>query len=262
MAKSPARLRKPNVAWFQAKIQESAYSQTEIATRIGLNKAGFSRMMSGSQQMTTEAASVLANILDESIVEVLKQADALSPGVPAARLETLVARSGGGSGDVAGARAATVYTHPSLGDITASEDIENRRLPRTDIVGWIDDEGFVHGRGIDSPTRVSSPMRLPPESVAYRFQTENEWNRCVVYVNADASGEGVPAAAIGQLCVAKIAWEKEEGGYEDVTALIWINRKIEGNNFGVKLFSSGNKSAKATTLLLKKAFPVLWIRQR
>lgn len=262
MAKSPAR--KPNVnrKWFEQKILSSAYTQTEIATRIGINKAGFSRMLSGDQQMTTEAASVIANLLDESIIEILKQADALSPGVSAARLETLAGGAGGagssGAGVVVGERAATVYKHPSLGEITAAEDLENRRLPRTDIVGWIDEEGLIHGRGVDSPTRVSSPMRLPSETVAYRFQTNDEWDRWILYVNTDPEVEGVPTAALGQLCIVRIINESNKA----TLMLRHLLRKIDENNYLVKPILSNKLSNKATPALLKKAWPVLWMRQR
>lgn len=260
MAKSPARKTSPNRAWFEKKIVDSAYTQTEIATRIGINKAGFSRMLSGDQQMTTEAASVLANLFDESIVEVLRQADALSPGVSAARLEALIGGKAP-AGEVVGERKATVYRHPSLGEISKDEDEEHRRLPRTDIVGWIDDAGRIHSRGVDSPRRISSPIRLPAETVGYRFQTSDQWDRWVIYVAIDPEADGVPTAALGQLCVVRGILSNNESN-KPVTMLRHLLRKKNEKNYIVKAISSNVENEKATSMLLKNAFPVLWMRQR
>lgn len=133
--------------------------------------------------------------------------------------------------------------------VAAGIDPEAGAKGAVSVVGWVDDSGEVHMKRPDGPRKVAAPMGMPEAAVALRYQTRGPTDGWMAfYVPATE----VPADAIGQMCVVKLA--SKDGG-------IFIRAVKRGYGRGLyNLVGLQLEQGSLDGVQLAWAAPVLWFK--
>lgn len=201
--------------WFMDLMAEKAISQKRLAEHLDRHPSQITLLLNGERAMKIDEAAALSRLLGVDVEELLVHAGAMDAKEAAANAR--------------------------------------RKSERTEakVVGWIDDAGVVHKKGVAGPEFVSRPPGASPNCVALRAQNDGPMDGWVVYYTP---ASGVSSEAQGSVCVVDTA--------DGRTMIRRVKRGYGGDDYSLSVFagfvppSGGSEREK-----LKAASVVSWFRQ-
>lgn len=201
--------RKIDTRWFQHQIEDKGLSQRQLAKRMRLDPSSVSLMLRGKRHMKVQEAALIAELLGLPLMDVMAKA-----GISSAE-----------------AKSATSGMIPVVGHVTEKS------------------VAVIVGNHAQAPL-VPAPPDAGGGTVALRYQTAltqlDAVDGWVIYFRPI---EGVPAEAVGRLCVVR-----EVGA--DHPRVGFVRRGYEPGEYSLLPYLGAEPEA----VRLESASPVLWIR--
>lgn len=129
----------------------------------------------------------------------------------------------------------------------AGIDVPTDAEGRVPIVGRIDENGYVHRRGVAVPRVIRRPEGVSVAGEAFRYQVDGASNGWTLFV--EGGEDSISSAA----CIDKFCIVKDDSGIERV---MFVRRGYSPGQFNLSLTAKGPQNPAA----IVGARPVLWIK--
>lgn len=203
--------------WFLDMMDAKEITQRKLAEYLDRHPSQVTLLLNGERAMKVDEAAALARILGVDIEDLMVHAGAMSSK-----------------------------------EMAASARRKNERV-ETKVVGWLDDAGVVHKKGLAGPEFVPRPSGASATCVALRVQNDGPMDGWVVYYTPVS---GISPYAQGSVCVVETA--------DSRSMLRRVKRGYGENDFALLPFTGFVASASgngAEPAKLRSAAVVSWIKQ-